>query len=196
MNGALLDTELEIPVPEYIVFRYRTAGPVIRLFAVLIDLLILVGTIILVLLLLGLAMIAESMDGFLTVLKYLGGTYLIWLGIRLWKSKPMLQESGNKTTASITSSFITGLLITLGDQKAILFYLVFFPAFIDLSKITPLDAAIIVIIATVSVGGAKLGYAFIADKSSLLLNPKAHCRVSAAAATVMVFVGLFLILKT
>ena len=36
----LLDTSVAIPAPEYIVFRYMTAGPVSRLFAVAIDLLV------------------------------------------------------------------------------------------------------------------------------------------------------------
>ncbi len=38
-----LDTVFEITVPEYIVFRYETAGPTIRFFAVLIDHLVIAG---------------------------------------------------------------------------------------------------------------------------------------------------------
>lgn len=90
---------------------------------------------------------------------------------------------------------MAGLLLTLSDQKAILFYLVFFPAFVDLSKITLIDAAIIVVIATVSVGGAKLGYAFVADKAKLLPSPAIQKTISVTAAFVMVSVGLLLILK-
>ena len=36
-NNAHLDTDIAIPAPEYIVFRYNTAGPISRFFAVLLD---------------------------------------------------------------------------------------------------------------------------------------------------------------
>jgi threonine/homoserine/homoserine lactone efflux protein len=157
---------------------------------------VVVGDIVFILIaILGLAAIAESMEGLLLMLKYSGGAYLIWLGIQLWRSKPELQAVENGTAESIASSFMAGLLLTLGDQKAILFYLFFFPAFVDLSKISLLDATIIVTIATVSVGGAKLGYAFVADKASLLPNPEVHQAMRVVAAFVMVSVGLLLILK-
>ncbi len=143
---------------------------------------------------LGLAAIAESMQGLLVILKYCGGAYLVWLGIQLWRLKPALQQVENGATASIASSFMAGLLLTLGDQKAILFYLVFFPAFVDLSKISLLDATIIVIIATVSVGGAKLGYAFVAGRANLLPNPEVQRTMKVIAAFLLVCVGLLLIL--
>ena len=96
---------------------------------------------------------------------------------------------------SLGTSFNAGFLLTIGDQKAILFYLVFFPAFVDLSKLTFADAVIIVIIATLSVGGAKLAYAFMADKASRLLTPQVHRVMSVLASVIMVSVGLLLILK-
>jgi len=34
----------------------------------------------------GLAVIAETFSFMFTVVKYFGGAYLIWLGIRLWRS--------------------------------------------------------------------------------------------------------------
>jgi len=50
-------------------------------------------------------------------------------------------------------------MITLGDQKAILFYLGFFPAFLDLVAMSALDTAVILLVTTVAVGGVKLAYA-------------------------------------
>ena len=40
-----LDTDFEIPAPEYILFRYTLAGPLTRLFAVLIDHVLILGLI-------------------------------------------------------------------------------------------------------------------------------------------------------
>jgi len=64
---------------------------------------------------------------------------------------------------SAWSSFMTGLPITPGEQKAILFYLGFFPAFMDLKALTVPDALIVIAIAAVAVGGVKLGYAWVAS---------------------------------
>ena len=92
---------------------------------------------------------------------------------------------------------MTGLLITLGDQKAILFYLGFFPAFLDLSEMTPADTLIIIIIATLGVGGAKLVYAFLADRARVLFDGSGAARgLNLLAAGIMVAVGVVLLLKT
>ena len=105
----------------------------------------------------GLAFIAEMMGEQFAIIKLLGGAYLIWLGISLWRADARMRSSDSPAESSWSSSFMTGLLITLGDQKAILFYLGFFPAFIDLSNMTPADTLIIIVIAALGVGGAKLG---------------------------------------
>ena len=85
----------------------------------------------------GLALVAELMGEQFTLIKYIGGAYLIWLGISLWRTDSRVRKPDEVKQSSLGSSFLTGFLITLGDQKAILFYLGFFPAFIDLSRMTP-----------------------------------------------------------
>jgi len=99
-------------------------------------------------------------------LKYLGGAYLTWLGIKLWSSKPKIADVEGIKESSLLSSFLAGLLITLADQKAILFYLFFFPAFVDLSTLTLWDTGIIIVIALIALGGAKLSYAYLAVHKS------------------------------
>ena len=92
---------------------------------------------------------------------------------------------------------MTGLLITLGDQKAILLYLGFFPAFLDLSSVTLADTSIIILITTLAVGGAKLVYAYMADRANLLLASPAAARIiNVAAGTVIISVGVLLVVNT
>ena len=89
---------------------------------------------------------------------------------------------------------MTGLLITLGDQKAILFYLGFFHAFVDLSTLTSVDIGIVIPIAALSVGSAKLAYAFMASRAGVLTSgSRARRGLNIAAAAVMIGVGVFLI---
>ncbi len=143
----------------------------------------------------GLSILAESMGSFFVLIKYLGGTYLIWLGISLWRSKPLNTETESATETSLLSSFLTGLFITLGDQKAILFYLGFFPAFLDLSTLSFADTSIIIMIAIMTVGGVKLCYAFMASRSKLFISPIAKKRIDIIAGGVMIVIGMVLMIK-
>ena len=145
----------------------------------------------------GLALIAEVMGERFRLVQYLGAAYLVWLGVSLWRTEARARKSEQLRQSSWLSSFLTGFLITLGDQKAILFYLGFFPAFIDLSRMTPTDTLIIVIIAVLGVGGAKLVYAYLAARASLLFkNTGALQVINRLAAGVMILVGVALFFKT
>ncbi|WP_414585083.1 LysE family translocator [Scytonema sp. PCC 10023] len=144
----------------------------------------------------GLSLLAETMGSLFVLIKYLGGAYLMLLGIGLCRSKSQEVETQEVIETSLLSSFLTGLFITLGDQKATLFYLGFFPAFLDLSKVSYFDTSIIIAITTVAVSGVKLGYAFMADRARLLISSKTRKGINIAAGCVMIAVGVFLVTKT
>ena len=144
---------------------------------------------------LGLATVVGSVNGLAHILKYAGGAYLVWLGVQSWRSRNTLRQAERGAGASRSASFAAGFLLTLSDQKAILFYLVFFPAFVDLSALTPADTALIAGIAALSVGGAKILYAVSADRLRLLPGAGLHRATSILAAAVLVAAGVLLVLK-
>lgn len=144
----------------------------------------------------GLWAIAETLEGLFFLVKYLGGAYLIWLGTGLLRSKPTAVEVEGVNEISWWSNFLCGLFITLGDPKAILFYMSFLPAFVDLSSIDSLDTGFIMLSAMFAVGGAKLGYAYMAHKARVLFKKGRSKRViNFSAASVMMGTGIFLIVK-
>lgn len=144
----------------------------------------------------GLSVLAETMGSLFVLVKYFGGAYLIWLGVALWRSKSKPVETEDTIESSLLSSFLTGLFITLSDQKAILFYFGFFPAFIDLSTISYFDTSIIVIMAVVSIVCVKLGYAFMAARAGKMFrNSRAINRINIAAGAVMIGVGAFVMIR-
>ena len=62
---------------------------------------------------------------------------------------------------------------------------------------TPVDTLVIILIAIVGVGGAKLIYAWLADRASLIFrNTRAIRALNIFAALVMIAVGVALLLKT
>jgi threonine/homoserine/homoserine lactone efflux protein len=145
----------------------------------------------------GLALIAELMGDQFRLVQYIGAAYLAWLGVSMWRADARARSADSLGQSSWLSSFLSGFLITLGDQKAILFYLGFFPAFIDLSTITPADTLIIILIAIVGVGGAKLVYAYLADRAAVVFRDSRALRgLNRFAACIMIAVALALLLKT
>lgn len=77
------------------------------------------------------ALLAASIE-LLTVLKYVGGAYLVFLGIMVWRS-PALGAGDTKIIADVKSSslFQQGALAALTNPKGILFFVAFLPQFID-----------------------------------------------------------------
>ncbi len=145
----------------------------------------------------GLWSIAETMSGLFTLVKYLGCAYLIWLGIGLLRSQSKSVEVQGIKELSWVSNFLCGLFITLGDQKAIIFYISFLPAFLEMSSVSVFDAGIIMIVATIAVGGAKLVYAYMADKSRLFFEKSwAKKGMNITAGSVMIGTAIFLVVKT
>ncbi|MGI0490770.1 LysE family translocator [Alkalinema pantanalense CENA528] len=143
----------------------------------------------------GLALIVTTLGSFFFLIKYFGGAYLIWLGIQLVQAKSTQTSRETVEKASLFSSFLAGLLITLADQKAVLFYLGFFPAFLDLAKISYLDTAIIITIATIAVGGVKVVYACMADRVKRMINHQFSRRLNTIAGGILMAVGVFLMIK-
>ncbi|MCH8542163.1 MAG: LysE family translocator [Alcanivorax sp.] len=155
---------------------------------------------------LGMTALAEVMGGLFLILRYLAGIYLIWFGISLIRSKASLQsaQSGlpvsGHSAPSMTASFLSGLILTLGDLKAILFYASLFPVFVDLTAISAFDIAIIIALTVVAVGGVKLGYAYysatLTGQGGPLGKGLAAARsIKVTAGSLMVGAGAYLLVK-
>ena len=157
---------------------------------------IVVGDIIFILIaIFGLTLLAESMTEMFVLIKYLGGAYLVWLGTGLLFAKPGELQAEKNGSAARSSSFLSGLLFTLADQKALLVYLGFFPAFINLSSLTLADTAAILTIALLAVGGVKLAYAFIAVSAALLFTDRVKRGLNIASGGLMLAIGLFVVVN-
>lgn len=77
------------------------------------------------------ALLKASADA-LTVLKLIGGAYLVWLGIQLWRAPAIpLREDLAPAGAKRSQLFRQGLLTAVSNPKALLFYGAFLPQFID-----------------------------------------------------------------
>ncbi len=146
----------------------------------------------------GLSVIAETMGSLFMVIKYLGAGYLLWLGFTLLKSKGTSEITVEKPIKkrNLVASFLAGFILTLGDIKAIVFYVSLLPVFMDLSALYVADILTIISVMVVSVGGVKAAYAFSAIKvASLASRYKFDNVARKTAGSFMVGAGSYLILK-
>ncbi|HTB69171.1 MAG TPA: LysE family translocator [Steroidobacteraceae bacterium] len=66
------------------------------------------------------------------VVKYVGAAYLVYLGIRTWRTvDTRLVTEGHPPAAGGSNRYRTGVLVSLSNPKAILFCVALFPQFID-----------------------------------------------------------------
>lgn len=71
----------------------------------------------------------------LILLKWVGGAYLIWLGIQLWRSPAMnLSRSEPAADKSGVALFSQGLMTAIANPKVILFFGAFLAQFIDAQR--------------------------------------------------------------
>ena len=80
----------------------------------------------------GIGALLQTSLVWLTVLKWAGGAYLVWLGIQVWRSPPLsLDASSSSEPRAGWSMFQQGALSAITNPKAILFFAAFLPQFLD-----------------------------------------------------------------
>src|SRR5213078_4698144 len=76
----------------------------------------------------GIGALLQASIMWLTVLKWVGGAYLVWLGIQVWRSPPMqVQAIDGSNGRPGWSLFKDGLLSAVTNPKGLLFFTAFLP---------------------------------------------------------------------
>jgi threonine/homoserine/homoserine lactone efflux protein len=85
----------------------------------------------------GMAMLAKTAHVLFLGIKYAGAVYLLYLAYRLWTAPvAAMNVSGVPSQESRARLFLSSLTLTLGNPKAIIFYLALLPTVIDLPNMT------------------------------------------------------------
>ncbi|MHA6494010.1 LysE family translocator [Pseudomonas borbori] len=80
----------------------------------------------------GIGALLKASANALLVLKWLGGAYLIWLGIQLWRAPPLhLEALGPAPGKPAQALFRQGFFSAISNPKVILFFGAFLPQFLD-----------------------------------------------------------------
>lgn len=92
----------------------------------------------------GLGALLLTSAYFFDVIKYVGAAYLIYLGIKTWRTPDAdMSTEGRPDASGAWARFRIGIIVSLSNPKAILFAMAFFPQFIDRTQPLALQAAIL-----------------------------------------------------
>ncbi|WP_448547159.1 LysE family translocator [Thalassotalea fusca] len=147
--------------------------------------------------LVGVGTILAMSSDFFIVMKWCGAGYLIYLGLKAIRAKPDLTESAvlsdvnNDDCAMKVKAFRQSLIVTALNPKGIIFFMAFFPLFIDPSS--PLISQLIVLsLSFICVSGLSASTYAIAARSliSRLNSPKVKSIFNRVSGGMLVSAGL------
>jgi len=125
----------------------------------------------LVLAALGLSVIATQYSEAFGVLKIAGGLYLIYLGVQTWRAA---KDADTGLTPAPERgrgrSFLSGLSLTLGNPKVVVFYVAFLPAFMDLSTLSTGGLVSAAVVVSLTLFAVLAGYAWMAARARMLFR--------------------------
>ncbi len=136
----------------------------------------------------GMAAAARSLGDFFTVVQWLGAAYLLWQGIALWRHQPRRATAiaGAAHESHFWRNYGAGLLLMFGHVQAMLFYAALLPGFVDLSRLTAMDVALVALTLVVVIGGINTGYALLAARArGFFADERAQRTLHRVAGTLM-----------
>lgn len=145
----------------------------------------------------GVSYLVSVFENFLDLLRYAGAAMFLVMGLLLIKNADkQIGENSSLTKPGMMAGFVAGLLVILGNPKAILFYMGILPGFFDLAAITTID---IIIICALSAAVPLVGnilLALMVDRvRRLLSSPTAVKRLNISAGIALILVGVAIALS-
>ncbi|PZU85657.1 MAG: LysE family translocator [Shinella sp.] len=142
----------------------------------------------------GLSLIASEMGFLMTLLRYGGAAYIIYMGFRLWTAAPVVPEAApQERNRDLATVCLTAIALNLGNPKMPLFYLALLPNFVGANFTTQIYLALastIVAVEVVVVGG----HVWIAGRARRLLRtPRIVRTVNRCAGAVLALAGVAVI---
>jgi threonine/homoserine/homoserine lactone efflux protein len=102
----------------------------------------------------GLAYIAATFTTLLIVIKWTGVVYLCWLAYRFWNAPNSLLPQHRSSTAG--GVFASGILVTLGNPKSVLFYVSILPTVVDVNGLSSTDIILLLAMTAVILAVASI----------------------------------------
>jgi threonine/homoserine/homoserine lactone efflux protein len=142
----------------------------------------------------GLAAVVQAHAGVFTVIKYAGAAYLLYLAWKLWTAPAVtIDADAPVERAQGLRLFLTSFTLTVGNPKAIVFFMALLPAIVDLGRldvagILEMAAVMVVVITAVlalyALAAARARAFFRSTRALKVLNRGTGTMMACAAAAV------------
>ncbi|MEO0767249.1 MAG: LysE family translocator [Pseudomonadota bacterium] len=140
----------------------------------------------------GITWVLSVYGGFLEALKWVAAIMFVVMGALVIRSADKQIDSDSRLNRpGMWAGFVAGLVVILGNPKAILFYAGMLPGFFDLTRLTALDIVIIATLSMVIPLIGNLAMALFIDRARRLMQrPEALRRMNITAGVLLICVGL------
>ena len=140
----------------------------------------------------GLGVIMATSAALFTAFKLVGAIYLIYLGIKMWRNhQPLHMDLQNDSRKSGHQLFRSAFLVTVLNPKASIFFIAFFPQFLNPTASHHLQLFVYgVTFITLATLNAALYALFASQMRNFLRTPKSALIFNRGGATALIGAGL------
>ena len=147
-----------------------------------------------VLAVLGVSWVVNEIAGIMAILRYVAAVVFLTMGaLLILNANVALSSDQRLTRPGMWAGFIAGVVVILGNPKAILFYMGVLPGFFDLTQVTDWDvlAIVVVSILTPLLGNLTIS-GFVNHARYLLQTPRAVQRINRISGGLLIAVGIII----
>ena len=147
-----------------------------------------------ILAILGVSWVVNEIAGIMIILRYVAAAVFLTMGaVLMLKADVALSGDKRLTRPGMWAGFIAGVLVILGNPKAILFYMGVLPGFFDLTQVTAWDVLAIVVVSILTPLLGNLTIAgFVNRARELLQTPAAVRRINRISGGLLIAVGIII----
>ena len=145
-----------------------------------------------ILAILGVSWVVNEIAGIMIILRYVAAAVFLTMGtVLMLKADVALSGDKRLTRPGMWAGFIAGVLVILGNPKAILFYMGVLPGFFDLTEVGAWDVLAIVVVSILTPLLGNLAVAgFVNHARDLLQTPEAVRRINRISGGLLIAVGI------
>jgi threonine/homoserine/homoserine lactone efflux protein len=142
---------------------------------------------------LGLAFVAQTFTEVFVIIKIAGALYLGYIAYKLWTAGLLPQDIAAKKSSSIGMSFLSGLLVTLGNPKTMLFYVALVPTLVDIDTTGLREYGLLLLTTFAVLLVVLIPYMMLASRArTLLKRPRALQTLNRVAASILAGTAAFI----
>lgn len=141
----------------------------------------------------GLAALAEHWSEAFTVVRIAGAGYLVYLGVKMWRTARQQNHGEISMKGKSSRSFLQGFIISASNPKVILFYIAFLPTFMDLSTLSRSDIILASFLTLIGLMAGLMGIAVgAASARRYIRSPRGQKALNRTSGGIMIGAGAYL----